>query len=158
MKIITSKILLLLLIFSIHSVSNSQTVLRSTISVFHSNMNNDTLQLAAGQILTIESNSPKILHGYYPLNHSLLSLTEIGFSEISIYPNPFSQKITLTILKNNSFIKSISIYDLNGKLVLEKEYNSNTINVNLNQYNNGIYFVKIIDNNGNVTAQKIIKS
>tara|TARA_B100000809_G_C14834531_1_gene422338 strand:+ start:266 stop:631 length:366 start_codon:yes stop_codon:yes gene_type:complete len=121
-------------------------------------MNNDTLQLAAGQILTIESNSPKILHGYYPLNHSLLSLTEIGFSEISIYPNPFSQKITLTILKNNSFIKSISIYDLNGKLVLEKEYNSNTINVNLNQYNNGIYFVKIIDNNGNVTAQKIIKS
>lgn len=121
-------------------------------------MNNDSLQLAAGQILTIESNSPKILHGYYPLNYSLLSLNEIGFTEILIYPNPFSQKITLTILKNNTVIKSISIYNLNGKLVHKEEYNSNTINVNLNQYNNGIYFVRIIDNNGNVTVQKIIKS
>ena len=158
MKIITSKILLLLLTFSIHSVSDSQTALRSTISVFHSNMDNDSLQLAAGQVLTIESNSPKILHGYYPLNYSLLSLTEIGLSEILIYPNPFSQKITLTLLKNNTVIKSISIHDINGKLILVEQYNSNTINVNLNQYSKGIYFVKIIDNNGNVTAKKIIKS
>ena len=75
-------------------------------------------------------------------------------SNIKIFPNP-TNKI-LNIEKRNFLVKRIEIYSIWGNKVFECEY-CNTINIS--EFPDGIYLLKIIDNNGNVIlSEKIIKN
>lgn len=70
---------------------------------------------------------------------------------ISIWPNPTKEILNINCL-NNTTISSIKIYNLQGKLIQEDK--NNTINVgNLSK---GLYFVKVITEEGEVT-KKFIK-
>ena len=157
MKIKLPKILLLFFTFFILATAISQTVLRTTISSFHSSMSNDSLQVVAGQILSAQTNNPKILHGYYPLNYSLLTLNEDIASKITVFPNPFESQFTISISSGNSIINSITVYNINGKLIHSSTYNLSKITVDLNDFVSGIYFVSFVDNKKKVTIQKLIK-
>ncbi len=66
---------------------------------------------------------------------------------LSIFPNPANDKLYIT--SNN--VKSVQLYNLNGKMVAEY-YNQNIVNIaNLEQ---GVYVVKVVTNN-KVVTQKI---
>jgi len=80
------------------------------------------------------------------------SINDTDFNNsINIYPNPTSKFITIDNLNN----ASITINDINGRVVLEeKNYSSNT-KINLQNINKGIYFVKI-ENNNQVAIKKLI--
>lgn len=84
------------------------------------------------------------------------SLEAEDFSNIkvSIYPNPTSEKISIV---SNQLIKSISIYTIEGKLISEKTTNSNQDKIDMTSYNDGIYIIRITDENNLITSKKIIK-
>jgi len=67
---------------------------------------------------------------------------EIG---VFMYPNPV--KDILYIEKNNTNVISISIYDMQGNLVLLHNYSDNSISIDFTSFNIGIYFVILNDNN-----------
>ncbi|SEP66513.1 T9SS type A sorting domain-containing protein [Flavobacterium urocaniciphilum] len=76
--------------------------------------------------------------------------------EYSLFPNPSNEFINVT---NKEKISTIEIYDLTGKqikVVPIEELNNNK-GINIKEFKSGIYLMKIIDLNNQVTNQKFQK-
>jgi len=87
---------------------------------------------------------------------NVLSTPENAASVISVYPNPFKDRITLTT--TNATIKSIEIYNVLGKKVanISQRIGKETT-MDVSNLRSGIYLLKTTDSLGNVTTKKIIK-
>ncbi|WP_170179691.1 T9SS type A sorting domain-containing protein [Flavivirga rizhaonensis] len=76
-----------------------------------------------------------------------------------IYPNPTSDKITIdlgTTIKKDSKA-SIIVYDNSGTVVLKENFKGKST-LNLRNFGTGLYFLNVIDENGNVLYNnKVIK-
>ncbi|SDB55001.1 Por secretion system C-terminal sorting domain-containing protein [Flavobacteriaceae bacterium MAR_2010_188] len=71
--------------------------------------------------------------------------------QISMYPNPAKDFFTI---KSNRQIKSLSIIDINGRIVSNVSYQTENIDVrNLSQ---GLYIVKVVDSNDAAFTEKLI--
>lgn len=93
-------------------------------------------------------------------NDNKINYTEIKKVNVNtqssaiIYPNPGTGKFTLKLSDTNP--KTIIIYDILGKSVYETRSNTNIININIQNKANGMYILKIVENNKTET-HKIIK-
>ena len=90
----------------------------------------------------------------YPGNDGEFSVVNITkgtahSEELLVYPNPVSDKLYLENIKN----KEIIIYDLMGNLKLSLYANTNTKVINVSDYTQGIYLIKIIWKEG-ITTEK----
>ncbi len=75
------------------------------------------------------------------VNHVSLEENEFS-SKIKLYPNPASEFISIELEEDyNEF--SYSIFDINGKLIEQSVSNSNKININIDSYDSGEYFIII---------------
>lgn len=74
--------------------------------------------------------------------------------EISIYPNPTTNYITVEL--NEAVNCNIQVYTMNGQLIKTINFYQNTT-VDLQNFNNGIYLLNITDENGNQNIKKVIK-
>ncbi|MDI1233895.1 MAG: T9SS type A sorting domain-containing protein [bacterium] len=86
---------------------------------------------------------------------SNLTATQTAFSARA-YPNPFQNNITISLPAN--VVARITIYDINGKNIIDQTVLNNEV-VDLSNLSRGIYTGKIIDqSNGSVLqTQKLIK-
>lgn len=71
--------------------------------------------------------------------------------ELEIRPNPVSSKLTIT---NSSGLKKVSLYDINGSLL---EHFSKIDDIDVSSYPPGVYIISLLDNNGNVHSNKVVK-
>ncbi|QRM88041.1 T9SS type A sorting domain-containing protein [Lacinutrix sp. WUR7] len=81
---------------------------------------------------------------------SILSISEITFEEIHIYPNPTNGILNI---KTTKTIEKIDLFNMLGKLVLSKE---NVKEIDLSNLVTGIYIAKIYGEH-NIISKKIIK-
>ena len=74
---------------------------------------------------------------------------------LEIYPNPTYRRSILKLSKKK--IKSIEIFNLNSKMVFQKEYlgDSKSVVINFEQFKSGVYIVSISDVEGNTINGKI---
>lgn len=72
---------------------------------------------------------------------------------ISIYPNPTNSVITI---KCDSTIKSIELFDVQGRVLLTKMISENSEVLDISDKANGIYFLKITSDKGS-KVEKLIK-
>ena len=90
--------------------------------------------------------------GFFVVKSSTLATENNSFTNFNIYPNPTSNTIHINAIQFP--VKNIKIYDLGGKLLKSKNYNSEiNIKTNISNFSNGIYILKL--NNEFIT--KIIK-
>jgi hypothetical protein len=84
-------------------------------------------------------------------------LNENGFPNISIYPNPFDKEFNIDLGKIASNAK-VEIYNHLGELIY-RDYNisSSLININIDAPQ-GVYILRIVNENGEQKELKIIKS
>jgi hypothetical protein len=83
-----------------------------------------------------------------------LSNEPFEMENIAIYPNPTEGIFNVSVGAITP--KIILVYDLIGKIVCSKtefQNNQSTISLDLSNASNGIYFVKIISENKNVTRR-----
>lgn len=76
---------------------------------------------------------------------------------VSIYPNPVENKVTIWFPEELVFEK-LEIYDAQGKMKFE-QFISNNIkktDLNLGEFDGGIYFVKLTSDAGKIVVSKII--
>lgn len=83
---------------------------------------------------------------------TVLSSDDFVLSNFSVYPNPTSDLITIS-LKNSLQLEKVNIYNTLGQLV--KSENKETINVN--DLESGSYYFEIITNQGKATKTVIVK-
>ncbi|MDI1254499.1 MAG: T9SS type A sorting domain-containing protein [Flavobacterium sp.] len=72
---------------------------------------------------------------------------------ITIYPNPTHDIVSV---KANNTIKSIQLFDVQGRLLQTRIANENNANIDISNHSNGIYFLKITSEKG-IKIEKIIK-
>lgn len=76
-------------------------------------------------------------------------------SIISIYPNPTKDMVTISI-KDNSTIKTIELYDVQGRLLQTQLVNDISSELNITERANGMYFIKINTDKG-TKVEKLVK-
>ncbi len=88
-------------------------------------------------------------------DYVFIGINENKYSnDVSIYPNPATDKIEIECLDNNEI--NISIYNLIGKLVLQKEFDNNKTDIDIGSFETGMYIIKVTGANW-TTQRKIIK-
>ncbi|MGC4128682.1 MAG: GEVED domain-containing protein [Bergeyella sp.] len=87
----------------------------------------------------------------YTLNFGALSVSDVKKANISVYPNPFTHIVKLSDVKG---VKSISVNDMNGRLVKTL---APAAEINLSYLKSGIYIINLNMEDGSVTSVKAIK-
>jgi hypothetical protein len=83
------------------------------------------------------------------------SVNELTQKNFSFYPNPTSSVLNI---KNETVINTISILDINGRVVIQSStINNRTTSIDVSELNAGIYFIQLTDENGVVSTQKFVK-
>lgn len=78
-----------------------------------------------------------------------------NMSNLSVYPNPTTGQVTICNAQN--VLRNVNVYDVYGKLVLSENVNAETAVINLSNMPSGLYIVKAVDGNNNISTSKIIK-
>lgn len=87
------------------------------------------------------------------LTNTVTSVDEVKETlHTSIYLS--NEAINVTIL-GNSNIENVHIYDITGRLVYSEKGNSNSMKIESHIFNNAIYIVKVTDELGNMSTQRV---
>ncbi|MDD4155645.1 MAG: T9SS type A sorting domain-containing protein [Candidatus Cloacimonetes bacterium] len=123
---------------------------------------------------TIESSGMSISSSnYYDLNIFVMRISDfvsnidedieenlsLGYDKIdfSIYPNPvYSNNLKISIKSEKANEKKISIYNIKGQRVSSLSSNKNSYDLDLSNYKNGLYFIRIQDGSYSKTSKFLI--
>ena len=69
------------------------------------------------------------------------SLAEMIAGNVNLYPNPSTEKLTIT---TSNFLQSdVNVYSMDGKLVASYKMNGTELNINVSAFTKGMYTVTI---------------
>lgn len=80
----------------------------------------------------------------------------ISEQKISIFPNPAAEKMTISLDENDFMNKKLLIFNTQGQLVCSEDFYGYFIEINTQNWPNGIYFVQILSQNSSVMTKKSI--
>ncbi|MCZ4410739.1 T9SS type A sorting domain-containing protein [Cryomorphaceae bacterium 1068] len=84
-----------------------------------------------------------------------LDTQNTGNSELTLFPNPATD--VLKIDAGNEVIDRISLFDISGKLITEKnKVNSPKTFFNINNLPSGLYVVEVVGSNGFTSREKVV--
>lgn len=75
-------------------------------------------------------------------------------TKLVLYPNPTRDKLTIENL-NQEY--SYAVLSTNGVIIKQKQRNTGTINIDISDQSNGVYFLMIKTQNGEIIYEKIVK-
>ena len=84
----------------------------------------------------------------------LVDIAEQGEQYSRIYPNPATDRVTIETQSN---LKHVSIFSLNGQKVYEIALDQNSLDLNVEFLNSGIYIIQIDTDSGTKTKKLNIK-
>ncbi|MFT5889983.1 MAG: endoglucanase [Dokdonia sp.] len=90
----------------------------------------------------------------YLHQNTVLSTEEFTSIDVSVYPNPSSER--WTVKTTSDVITTVAVYDLLGRRVSQATPNANSFDINASNLRTGIYLATITTNNGQETI-KLIK-
>lgn len=74
--------------------------------------------------------------------------------DFTLYPNPAFDDLVYITTKNNDH-KSITVYDVFGKIVLRDRITTNTLNIS--RLVPGVYVLQVVENNQTMTRKLVVK-
>ena len=105
----------------------------------------------AETFVKVESDGGEVIFNV-TVDGELLKVTELS-STAKVYPNPANDQVRI---ESAHSIESVMVYNAMGVLVETIPANSMTLNVNLSQYSNGVYFFNIRQSDGTTTNQRVV--
>jgi hypothetical protein len=85
---------------------------------------------------------------------TVTGLDEAQYSQVTISPNPSSNGVKI---QSNTEISHLTVINQAGQLVYEINSNSKIVNVNVSEFDSGIYFVKIFTHENVITKKLVIE-
>lgn len=90
----------------------------------------------------------------FPGNTTITNVESITYDKnISVYPNPANENI---VVKSEN-IQTVEIFNTVGMKLYSQETNANELNINVSDFTNGVYFIKVTDDNNNTVITKFVK-
>lgn len=104
--------------------------------------------------------NPEEIGDVLVIDNQALSTPEVVQTQIAVYPNPFSGLLNVEVPNFLSEV-TVTIYDMNGRLVLQKnkEVNNGRFTIDTSNIANGMVFLNVSTTRGKVlTTKKLIKA
>lgn len=76
---------------------------------------------------------------------------------MNVYPNPFNERLNIELTKNINN-GEIHIYDMLGKQIYSSQLSGKQIEINTTELKKGMYFIKLITDEGRVVNSKGVKN
>lgn len=76
-------------------------------------------------------------------------------NKVNVFPNPAKTNISIQLTEANDAIKTYQIFDIQGKLVYTNQTSDCLLDLNISNYNSGVY-VLVVSMNNQVLKQKLI--
>ncbi|MFN5319747.1 MAG: T9SS type A sorting domain-containing protein [Bacteroidia bacterium] len=117
-----------------------------------------TQELMPGQFVANEASIVFDVNPAIQTNEALVgipeptSISQVSKSEQLFYPNPASQHLNV----NADQVRMVSIYNLQGQLVLQQAIETNSNTVSISQLKAGFYGIQLIDTFGNIQKTNLI--
>ncbi|MFT4611106.1 MAG: glucose/arabinose dehydrogenase [Glaciecola sp.] len=93
----------------------------------------------------------------FKINEDILSVDNQLVSDIKMYPNPAKNNITFDSLNTSNQIESITIHDVQGKLVsTHSNFEEQLITISTESLTSGIYIIAISNTKGDRSIRKLI--
>lgn len=89
---------------------------------------------------------------YYSNNNT--SVEDLKTVLFNAYPNPVKDEVQLQV--PNPVNCWLNIFNIHGKRILTKQIHSRTTQIDISNFENGIYLFRV-DNNGESATKKIVK-
>lgn len=108
----------------------------------------------AGEVIVDQADDDTLGEVIYdPINCGILSVPSLEKNALTIYPNP---AVDMIYFENSVGFEQVSIFDLNGRKVLENQVygEENQMQINLNP---GVYLMKFEGENGKITKKLVVK-
>ena len=93
-----------------------------------------------------------------PYEILILSGLERTGITLSVYPNPTTDFIVLSVENGNIQNMTYILYDILGKVIETKKLNGNQTTISMTNLANDIYFIKVLENDNGLKIFKIIKN
>ena len=74
-------------------------------------------------------------------------------NDIVVYPNPVSDRLSVTLRTNAFQVTNMAVYDLNGKLILSQPVSENNISISTQTLAAGNYFLRLSDGKSSMTTK-----
>ena len=109
--------------------------------------------------LIVKSSSNYVLKNlgkttYFYTQRDIISSVQTIDPKLKIYPNPTYSVLNL---ENINGYEKATIYDINGKLLVQKVISNDVEKIDLSNLTNGIYFLRLVNKNTDIVT-KIIKN
>ncbi|WP_430409868.1 T9SS type A sorting domain-containing protein [Kordia sp.] len=133
-------------------ILENNSALANSVTSLKSFMQADMVDDGSAQYINVVDSSASAVSGMSTFNFATLSTTDVQLLEdnVKIYPNPTSNSINI---QTNSIIKSVAIYNLLGKKVLQ----ATETNINVTGLSQGMYILKITSVEGAEITKRFIK-
>ncbi|MFY7666971.1 C25 family cysteine peptidase, partial [Flavobacterium sp.] len=79
---------------------------------------------------------------------SPLSVDGTSSKNVQVFPNPVRNVLTVNLIEAEKAV--VKILDLNGRVVLEQDFSSNSAQIDMSQLSNGMYLAVVETSNGRV--------
>ena len=76
---------------------------------------------------------------------------------IKVFPNPTSQSVNIELYANSQSIKEYHIFDLQGKLVLQKQIDAKQYKIDVQSLARGVYIIEGVTNTGAPFGSRFVK-
>lgn len=101
-------------------------------------------------------NAPVITNTFNTTFVEPLSINDFDGVEVSVFPNPAKDKVTVTLSQNILNTLKVSLVDIQGKTIeVPKKAFSNTVEIDVSSLNVGLYFIQLSSGN-NIVIEKLI--
>lgn len=78
-------------------------------------------------------------------------------NNLSVFPNPAGDFISIKLNSNTNFDNHIKIFNISGQIIYSTLSKENELVVSLKEIQSGVYFIQVIDINGNIYNSKFVK-
>lgn len=95
--------------------------------------------------------------GKYKYSRVIVTTCGDAFSDVMVYPNPSTDKLTLNVGNIKLSLLSFQLYDVSGKLIENKKISSAIETIDMENLPCATYFLKVTKNNTEVKTFKINK-
>jgi hypothetical protein len=155
------KEIIITILMGVVFTGGAQVVERDVISStgdFYSN-GSGQLSVTIGEIITttISDGINELTQGFH---QAIITVTNIENHsidfEMNVFPNPTSKSVTIIVkeLKDNI---SLTLYGVDGKIILTERIRSLETKLNVEQFANGVYFLNLIKDGQLIKSYKVLK-
>ena len=146
-------LILMIVLFSTIISTKAQEVVSS--SGNYQETSSGSLSWTIGEPITeTATNGNTLTQGFQQSGITVTNITELNTElNVSVFPNPTNEFVKIVSSEDRNY--TIQLFNISGKLLVEKEINKTDNTINMNEFTNGTYLLKITNKNETNTYQII---